>query len=151
MIWSYSDTAHAFGEIYHTLDPAIRLFPEVQRLLHDETVLKIACEDMYMLSYRSALTDLFPLMTSHSHATGQLEKLKAQPWFPFWRILRNSFAHGMIFNFNPAETSILPVSWSGVTLDLALNGKPLTLGKVPYAKMFELLMTAQTFCERDLR
>ncbi|WP_457418775.1 hypothetical protein [Roseateles sp. P5_E7] len=59
---------------------------------------KIATEDFYMLAYRSALTDLFPLTKLYCQETGQLDMLKAQPWFSFWRILRNCFAHDLVFN-----------------------------------------------------
>jgi hypothetical protein len=150
VLWSYPDTPNAFNAIHDALDAKLRLFPNVGRLVCDEKSMKIACDDLYMLAYRSALTDLFPLTTAYCHATNQLDKLKAQPWFPFWRILRNCFAHEMAFNFNPAERALLPVTWSGVTIDLSMNGKPLTHGQMPYAKMQELIETALSFLLRDV-
>lgn len=67
-------------------------------------------------------------------STGQLDKLKAEPWLSFWRILRNCFAHDMLFNFIPAERALLPVTWAGVTIDLSMKGKLLTHGNMSYAK-----------------
>ncbi len=87
---------------------------------------------------------------TYCHLTGQLGALKAQPWFPFWRVLRNCFAHDMVFNFNPAERALLPITWSGVTIDLTMNGKPLTHGQMSYAKMRELIEVAHLFLLRDV-
>lgn len=150
ILWSYPDTPSVFDAIHEAMKPELHLFPEVKRLVHDEKTMKIACDDLYMLAYRSALTDLFPLTKAYCHATGQTDKLKAQPWFAFWRILRNCFAHDMVFNFNPAERAMLPVTWSGVIIDASMNGKPLTHGRMSYAKMRELIETAQSFLLRDV-
>lgn len=112
--------------------------------------MKIACDDLYALAYRSALTDLFTVTKAYCHDTGQLDKLRAQSWFAFWRILRNCFAHDMAFNFNPAERALLPVTWSGVTIDLSMNAKPLPHGQMSYPKMLELIETAQSFLLHDV-
>lgn len=150
VFWCYPDSARIFESIHDAIDEKLHLFPAAKRLVRDETAMKIACDDLYVLAYRSALTDLLPITKTYCQRTGQLEKLKAQPWFPFWRILRNYFAHDMTFNFNPAERAMLPVTWSGVTIDLAMNGKALTHGQMSYAKMLELIETAQSFLLRDV-
>ena len=150
MLWNYPDTPNVFDAIHDAMDARLHLFPDVKRLVRDEKSMRIACEDLYMLAYRSALTDLFTATKTYCHTTGQLVNLKAQPWFSFWRILRNCFSHDMVFNFNPAERALLPVTWSGVTIDLSMNGKPLTHGQMSYAKMIELIETAQSFLLRDV-
>ena len=150
MFWCYPDSARIFETIHDAMDAKLHLFPAVKRLVHDERTMKIACDDLYVLAYRSALTDLLPITKTYCHSTGQLEKLKAQPWFPLWRVLRNHFAHDMRFNFNDAERKLLPITWSGVTIDLSMNGKELTHGQMSYAKMLELIETAQSFLLRDV-
>lgn len=150
ILWSYPDIPNVFDAIHDAMDVKLHLFPDVKRLLHDEKMMKIACEELYMLTYRSALTDLFALTKAYCHTTGQLDKLKAQPWFSFWRVLRNCFAHDMVFNFSPHERALLPLTWSGVTIDLSMNGKPLSHGQMSYAKMLELIEAAQSFLLRDI-
>jgi hypothetical protein len=150
VVWSYPDTADFFEAVHDAMDSKLQLFPDVKRLVRDEKAMKIACEDAYMLAYRSALNDLLPLTKSYCHESGQLELLKAQPWFPFWRILRNCFSHDLIFNFNTAERALLPITWAGVTIDLSMNGQPLKHGRMSYAKMLELINTAQSFLLRDV-
>lgn len=150
VFWCHPDSAQVFESIYDTMNAQLHLFPAAKRLVHDETAMKIACDDLYVLAYRSALTDLLSTTKTYCQSTGQLDKLKAQPWFSFWRILRNYFAHDMTFNFNPAERAMLPITWSGVTIDLSMNGKALTHGQMSFAKMLELVETAQSFLLRDV-
>lgn len=150
VLWSYPDTPVIFDAIHDAIDPKLHLFSNVKQLIHDEKTMKIAIDDFYMLAYRSALTDLFPLTKLYCHETGQIDKLKAQPWFTFWRILRNCFAHDLVFNFNPHERSLLPVNWSGMSIDISMNGRPLTHGQMSYAKMLELLEAARMFLESDV-
>lgn len=150
VLWSYPDTPAVFDAIYDTISEEVKIFPNVKQLVHDEKTMKIATDDLYMNAYRSALTDLFPLTKLYCHETCQLDKLKSQPWFIFWRILRNCFAHDLIFNFNSAEKGMLPVTWNGVTIDESMNKKPLTHGQMSYAKMLELLETAKRFLLTDV-
>ena len=150
LLWSVPDTSDVFDAIHDAMDPKLHLFPEANRLIHDEKTMKIACNDLYMLAYRSALTDLFSLTKAYCHATGQTDKLKAQPWFAFWYILRNCFAHEMVFNFNKTERAMLPVTWSGATIDDSMNRKPLRQGQLSYDKMHELIEAAQSFLLLDV-
>jgi hypothetical protein len=150
VLWSYPDIPRVFDQIHDAMPDQVRIFPNVSRLVHDYATMKIACDDLYALAYRSALTDLLPITKSYCHATSQMNKLKTQPWFQFWRILRNCFAHDLKFNFNPAEKTLLPVTWSGLTIDLSMNGQPLRHGQMSYSKMKELIEAAQAFLLRDV-
>jgi hypothetical protein len=127
VLWSHPDIVTVFDAIYDKLDLRLRPFPKVGQLVRDDATMRIACEELYEMAFRSALNDLLPLTKSYCHATGQIDKLKSQSWFPFWRVLRNCFSHDMKFNFNPAERTLLPITWSGCTIDIAMNGKALPL------------------------
>ena len=107
--------------------------------------MRIALEDLYNVAYRAALNDLLAFTKSYCFTTGQLAQLRAQPWFNFWRILRNYFSHEMRFNFNPAERALLPVSCSGMTIDESMNGSQLTHGQCSRRKLLELLESARSF------
>lgn len=150
VLWSYPETLSFFERLYEQMDGIPKPFPDIVALLHDDKSMRIACEELYISAHRSALTDLFPLTKSYCHETGQLDKLKAQPWFQFWRILRNCFAHDMRFNFNNDEKALLPVTWSGVTIDISMNNKPLLHGQCSREKLRELVETANAFLVREL-
>lgn len=150
VLWSYPDTPTFFEDLYGELQGIPKPFPNVVAFVHDVGAMRIACEELYDSAHRAALKDLLPLTKLYCHNTGQLAKLKAQPWFEFWRILRNCFAHDMKFNFNPHERSVLPITWSGVTIDISMNGKELTHGKCSREKLRELVEAAYTFVESDV-
>jgi len=99
----------------------------------------------------SALKDLLGVTRTYCHETGQLDLLKAQPWFYFWKVLRNCFAHDMKFCFNKAERLMLPISWSGVTIEVSMDGQHLTHGRLSREKMRELVEEAFRFIENTLK
>lgn len=149
-LWSFPDTAEIFEELYKITDKNIpKPFTGIVALVHDQIAMKIAREELYNSAYRTALKDLFPLIKRYCHDTNQLDKLKAQPWFQFWRILRNYFAHEMVFNFSKDEKPLLPISWSGITIDLSMNGKSLTHGQFTREKLYELLEVSKFFLIQD--
>ncbi len=150
VLWSYPDTPDYFGALYRDLKNIPRPFPTVTAFVRDATAMRIACEELYDSAHRAAVKDLFPLTKAYCHQTGQLSKLKAQQWFQFWRVLRNYFAHDMRFNFNPDEKALLPITSSGVTIDIHMNGAPLTHGVCSREKLRELLETAQAFLTSDV-
>jgi len=150
VLWGYPDTPALFAQLYGQMEGIPKPFPNLATLLHDEGAMRIACEELYESAHRSALKDLFPLTKLYCNETGQLDRLKAQPWFQFWRILRNCFAHDMLFNFSKDEQALLPLSWSGVTIDISMNGKPLTHGQCSREKLRELFEVAQSFITNDV-
>lgn len=150
VLWSYPDTPHFFEAIHAELTTHPILFPNVSVLIHDEKAMRIACEELYASAHRSAIKELFPLTKLYCHVTDQLQALRSQSWFQFWRIIRNAWSHDMTFNFNPNEKAALPVTWSGVTIELSMNGKHLTHGHCSYEKLRELIETAQSYVAQEL-
>ena len=150
VLWSYPDAPVIFEAMHAEMSDDLKPFPAVVDLLHDQQSMKIVCEQLYELAYRSALNELFPLTKTYCYETNQLALLKSQSWFSFWRILRNCWSHDMKFNFNPAEHALLPIKWSGVTIDASMNGRPITNGQFPRAKVLELVEAIRTFIEREV-
>ena len=54
------------------------------------------------------------------------------------------------FWFNPDEKSKIPVEWSGVTIDISMNGRELKRGDCPYEKIRELIEIAQRFVQNEI-
>ena len=147
VFWCYPDSPLIFKTLYEAMSTIPKPFPHIETFLTNEPAMRIACEEIYDSAHRAAIKELLPLTKTYCHETGQLDSLKSQPWFQFWRILRNCFAHDMVFNFNEAEKALLPVTWSGVTIDLSINNKHLTHGKCSREKLRELLKASRTFIE----
>lgn len=151
ILWCHPETPALFELLYGELDNQLKIFPNVKLFLNDPIALQIATEELLNSSYRAALNEILELTKSYCHDTEQLHLLKSQPWFPFWRIIRNCFSHNMRLNFTPDEKKILPVAWSGVTIHLQLNKKPLMQSVFPREKIIELLEVAKMFVESDLQ
>ncbi len=150
VLWSYPDTPRFFEELHAEMSGFPKPFPNLQALLNDETAMRIACEELYDSAHRSAIKELFAITKLYCHQTGQLQALKSQPWFQFWRILRNCWSHDMTFHFSSDEKAVLPITWSGVTLDISMNGQQLTHGRCSRDKLRELIETAQDYVVKHL-
>lgn len=155
VFWTYPDTPRVFRELHAEVLKSdnrgiSKLFPDVDQLIDNENELKTATNELYTSAHRSAVKELFPLTKLYCHNTGQLDKLKLQPWFQFWRILRNCWSHDMKFNFNPDEKSLLPVTWSGVTIDISMNGRELKHSECSYEKIRELIEKAGEFVKNEI-
>lgn len=150
VLWSYPGAPEFFEALYQEIENIPKPFPDILVFIRNEQAMRIACEELYVSAHRAALKDLFPLTKLYCNETGQLTKLKAQPWFQLWRILRNYFAHDMKFNFNPDEKALLPLTWSGVTIDASMNGKVLTHGQCSREKLREIIQAAYTFLANDV-
>lgn len=148
VLWSYDDVRSFFEQLHGELDDNIKVFPSVINLVKDKTNMRIALEDLYQSAYRSAVVELCSLTKLYCRQTGQLQCLKAQPWFQFLLVIRNCWSHDMTFNLNPNEKSKLPLTWSGITLDESINGKSLTHGDLSYKKLYELLQTGQKYVQQ---
>lgn len=149
LIWSYPDTPGFFDALHSEMKNIEKPFTGLSEFLHDDKAMRIACEELYDSSYRSALNELLPLTKSYCHENSILTKLKEQSWFQFWRIIRNCWAHDMIFNFNKNERLLLPVTWSGITIDITMNGEHLTHGQCSRENILALISAAQQFIENE--
>lgn len=150
VMWQHQDAAEIFKAMHGTLDKRLHIFPHVQILIEDEQQLRIACEELYQSAYRSAIKELFTLTKVYCTNTSQIDALKSQSWFQFWRIIRNCWSHDMTFSFGGNEITHLPLTWSGVTIDMSMNGKQLTHGVCSYAKLYELLETAKEYVQNKI-
>lgn len=123
---------------------------ELLALLHDRNVLKIAFGQLYDTVHRAALKELFEITKEYCKETNQDRLLTSQPWYQFWRLLRNCLSHNFRFEFREYDKQCLPVSWSGMTLDVSMEGKPLTHGDMSRDELMAFLDEVKTFVESQL-
>ena len=155
VMWSYPDIPRVFKELHKGIlkndsRGISGLFLDIEKFVDNDTALRIATEELYASAHRAAVKELLPFTKLYCRNTNQLQLLKSQSWFQFWRILRNCWSHDMKFNFNPDEISHLPIMWSGVKIDISMNGKPLTHGDCSYEKVRELVEEAQRFVQHKI-
>ena len=150
VLWAHDDMPSVFEAFYEKLEIP-KPFPDLLPILRDPKVLKISCEELYDATHRAAIKEMFEITKHYCETTSQFPQLKAQPWYQFWRILRNCFSHDLLFRFNAYDLKQLPLTWAGTTLDAGLEGKHLTHGRMSRDKIRELLETAAQFVEHDLK
>lgn len=123
---------------------------ELLSLLHDRDISKIAFSQLYDTVHRAALKELFEITKKYCQDTGQEHLLRSQPWYQFWRMIRNCFSHDFRFKFQDYDRKYLPVSWSGISLDLSIEGKPLTHGIMSREQLLDFLGEIRRFVETQL-
>lgn len=123
---------------------------ELLALLHDRNVSKIAFSELYDTVHRAALKELFEITKHYCITTGQTSMLTAQPWYQFWRLLRNCFSHDFRFRFSTYDIKRLPASWQTVTIDSSMEGKQLTHGVLSREQLLHFIDDVRTFVESKL-
>lgn len=123
---------------------------ELVALLRDRDVSKIAFSELYDTVHRSALKELFEVTKHYCESTGQTGLLKGQPWYQFWRILRNCLSHDFRFRFTKHDRKKLPVNWRSVTIDECMEGRQLTHGVLSRDQLLGLINDIQEFVEAKL-
>ena len=150
VLWAFPDTPDFFNELHGQTVKKYGLFPDIEGLLSDKQAFRIATEEMYASAHRSAVKELFALTKKYCFDTDQLELIRVQPWFPFWRVIRNCWSHDMRFNFNKSERKLLPIRWLNVTIYPEMDGRPLTHGDFSYEHIRLLLETAAAYVNENL-
>lgn len=123
---------------------------DVNALLQDRNVSKIAFSELYDTVHRSALKELFEVTKYYCESTDQMDLLRAQLWYQFWRILRNCLSHDFRFRFTEHDRKKLPVSWQTVTIDEKMEGKQLTHGVLSREQLLGFINDIQGFIDAHL-
>ncbi len=123
---------------------------EVVALLQDRNVSKIAFSELYDTVHRAALKELFEITKHYCESTAQTNLLTAQPWYQFWRVLRNCFSHNFRFRFDEYDRKKLPVSWKTITIDQTMEGKQLTHGVLSREQLLGFIDDVRVFVETKL-
>lgn len=101
--------------------------------------------------FSATLTQTYSCLLAYSKGTKQLEKLKRQPWFHFYRLLRNCLAHDLRFCFDPrTDSRLLPVEWNGIRITSDMEGKEFSFSWLGVLKAIDLLAAAERFVKDDL-
>jgi len=123
---------------------------EILALLNDRDVSKIAFTELYDTVHRAALKEMFEVTVHYCKSTNQGKILKSQPWYQFWRILRNCLSHDFKFKFNQYDHKKLPVMWGSITIDSSMEGKSLTQGALSREQLLVFLDDVCEFVENEL-
>jgi len=92
----------------------------------DRSNYKRAATEFVKLMLRTFTTESFEKLRGYCKDTGQTALMRAQPWYQFARVVRNSLAHSQIWSFNSYDLRQLPITWNGKTITESMNGTEMT-------------------------
>jgi len=117
---------------------------DIKRAL--ETNKKAVISSFVKMNFRVVMLESYEALKRYCKETGQYEHpLKDQPWFHFFRLVRNAMGHDTHFTFSARDKKILPVSWKGATIHEGLEGMPVTFDVLNLDTAFDLLQAAEEF------
>jgi hypothetical protein len=74
-------------------------------------------------------------------------RLKGAEWYVYARAIRNAVSHNFRFKFDDGFKKLLPTTWHGLTISMALDGKPMNWDTFGNKPGYELLLEMQNFAE----
>jgi len=99
---------------------------------------------------KNLITDSIASLSSYCMRTNQEDKAKQQPWYDFFRMVRNAFSHDNVWNFNTYYKSVLPLTYNGITISEDMEGKPLNFGDFNAHVAWHLLEDVKNFINKEL-
>lgn len=125
-------------------------FRQVAALLESKPDREMALKEFTTMLLRGLLKESFETVRAYAKSSQQRAALKAQPWFQFFRLIRNCVSHNFHFEFTEDDKKLLPVSWHGRTVDKNLDGKPLEIAFLGYDGVWALFSELVNFADTQL-
>jgi hypothetical protein len=104
------------------------IFGMTTSLLKDQPVI---VDEFQKMLRRAAVAESFEVLETYCHQSGQIEKIRAVPWYWFAKILRNTVSHkqGELVRWPDALTKkgVSSVTWRHRTLDQTMQTNSLKL------------------------
>lgn len=105
--------------------------------------------DFFLVQYRSLLRDTFEVIKGYSHK-GQIQNLRAAPWFNFARLVRDALAHNFHWKLTQEDLKHPPYKWNGRVIEHALHGHPMKLAFLGFDGAMELHKDMRGWAEANL-
>ena len=100
---------------------------QVSNLLADPKNLAESAKQFGIVLLRDLATLGFQILEERCKAVGAMKDLEATSFYQFARIIRNCVSHNFRIEYGKFDRSLMPLSWRGQTLTLAMDQGPLPL------------------------
>lgn len=132
-------------------NPEVESFAYIRYIYKNDELLKLATKQFRNSVLRNCLKEAFELVKAYGDNTGQAKIVKVAPWYQFLRIVRNCLSHDMMLHFNKNDLQQLPVTWSGLTIGVAMQDQALEMqGFLSRPKAVQLLNDIIEYVEQHL-
>jgi hypothetical protein len=149
-VLSESFAANHLRQSHCTFGAYVVDFQQVAELLESRPDREIALKEFTLMLMRGILKESFEVVRAYAEANQQYAKMQAQPWFHFFRLIRNCVSHNFHFEFTKSDKKQLPISWRGRTIEESLDDKPLEIAFLGYDGMWDLFSELVSFSNDQL-
>ena len=107
--------------------PETASFAYIRYVFESDELLKHTTNEFRNSVLRNCLKETFELVKLYGDETNQAHLVKAALWYQFLRIVRNCLSHDLQIQFTDHDLKKLPVHWNGLTIECAMQNKPLPM------------------------
>ena len=126
-------------------------FHQVASLLVNVTDRNSALKEFTTMLIRGLIKESYEVVNAYTKSTQQREEFRKQPWFQFYRLIRNCVSHNFHFDFRKSDKKMLPVSWRGKIIDSSLDQQSLDISFLGYDGVWELFSDLKSFVNEQLK
>lgn len=125
-------------------------FNQVANLLANGSDRSIALKEFATMLIRGLLKESYEIVRAYTKSSQQGAKFRAQPWFQFFRLIRNCVSHNFHFEFSDSDKDLLPVTWRGRVIDDTFDRQPLEISFLGYDGVWALFSELMQFVDEQL-
>ena len=104
----------------------------------------VTIREFHKFVRRNLIKESYEVAWSYTRDTKFRPILKTQPWFHFTRLVRDAITHDLHFRLKK-ELKILPVSWNGKTIDIAMDDQEMSENFLDPLITIDLIVAITTF------
>lgn len=95
--------------------------------------------------------NIFEGVKRYCQKTHQLDKMKKQEWFLYFKTLRHSFSHDNRWAFRDIPHDKFPITYHNITLDHSLNDEPMSSSHYNVYVFWDLTKGVSKFVRDELK
>ncbi len=153
LLLAAEDAPEKFEEYYsHISDNPEAQFEYIKYVFNDYELQKHSTNELRKSVLRNCLKETCEMLKAEITNEKEKQILFRASWYRFLRMVRNSLSHDFRFKFKDRDKKMLPVSWSGLTITLEMEGEILPMaGFLTMAKVQELFGEITEYIEENFR
>ena len=109
-------------------------------------------KDYILLAFRSLIVNSYELIKNYCERTNQMSTFTSQPWYQFFRTIRNTLSHDLHFDVPKAKDgSFIESEWKGRKITGSLDGTLMPIAFLGYDGMYEMYLELAQFAQSQLK
>ena len=132
------------------LDNEVIDFATIVKTIEDGNLLEELLVKIEGGFLKNLVTDSLASLKAYCKSTNQTSKLESQPWWTYFRVVKNALGHDNIWNFDGYYKRLLPVTYNGITITEELEGESMSFAYFNGHLAWHLLNDVKDFINNEL-